>query len=136
MSTEVSTSTTWGTPPKLLKKLKKRFKLSDFDPAPYPKPPDFDGLEVDWNERTFCNPPYDDLESFLEKGYRESCKGNLIVMLVPARTHTRYFHKYVLPYASIEFIEGRIRFADLKNGGKIDKPCGFGCCLVIFDVLK
>lgn len=124
----------WGTPPKLFKKLKKRFKLDKFDPCPYQ--PDFDGLDIDWAERTFVNPPFDNLGDWIEKAYNEHRKGKLIVMLAPVRTHTTYFQRYVLPYASVEFIPGRIKFADLTNEGKIDKPCGFGCCLIIWDGLK
>ena len=130
-----SIKATWGTPPKLYKKLNKRFKFDDFDPAPFPKPT-WDGLEVEWAERTFCNPPFDNLSEWVEKGYNEFRKGKLVVMLTPVRTHTTYFQRFVLPHARLEFIPGRIRFADLTNDGKIDKACGFGCCLIIFDGLK
>ena len=126
---------TWGTPPKLYKKLDKRFKFDEFDPAPYPEP-EWDGLEIDWAERTFVNPPFDNLSEWIEKAYDEYRKGKLIVMLSPVRTHTSYFQQFVLPYASLEFIPGRLRFADLTNGAKIDKACGFGCCLIIWDGLK
>ena len=126
---------TWGTPCRLFKKLCKRFRFDKFDPCPHPKP-DFDGLDIEWAERTFLNPPYDELADWVEKAFKESRKGKLVVMLAPARMHTDYFQRYVLPHATVEFIPGRIKFADLSNDGKVDKACGFGCCLIIWDGLK
>ncbi len=52
----------WGTPIKLKEQLAQHLKLrfSDFDPAPYPQPPSFNGLNHTWqhgaNETIFVNP--------------------------------------------------------------------------------
>lgn len=37
----------WLTPPDLMTRLQDEFHF-DFDPCPYPKPPDFDGLNIEW----------------------------------------------------------------------------------------
>ena len=38
------------------------------------------------------------------------------MLLIPARTDTRWFHEQVLPKASeIRFLRGRLRFGDAKN---------------------
>lgn len=76
------------------------------------------GLIQDWNgETVFCNPPYGrKLKNWVQKAYDESLKPNTtVVMLIPARTDTSYFHDYILPYADIRFIRGRLKFGKSKN---------------------
>jgi site-specific DNA-methyltransferase (adenine-specific) len=65
----------------------------------------------------------------VEKAYREAQKGALVVMLLPARTDTKAFHRYILPYAEIRFIEGRLRF---ENEGKPGDSAPFPSMVVIF----
>lgn len=48
-------------------------------------------------------------------------------MLLPARTDTKWFHEWVLPYAEIYFIKGRLKFGDSKNSAP------FPSMIVIFD---
>lgn len=67
--------------------------------------------------RVFCNPPYGrELPKWVKKCYEESLKGNLVVMLIPARTDTRWFHDYIYHKAEIRFIRGRLKFNDGKQG--------------------
>ena len=47
----------WLTPPDLYADLNKKYNF-DFDPCPYPKPDDFDGLAIDWGESNYVNPPF------------------------------------------------------------------------------
>lgn len=47
----------WLTPPDLLNSLNNEFYF-DFDPCPYPKPDDFDGLTCDWGLSNYVNPPF------------------------------------------------------------------------------
>ncbi|MDG4977201.1 DNA N-6-adenine-methyltransferase [Lactococcus lactis] len=77
-----------------------------------------DGLLQDWaNEVVFCNPPYGrQIKDWVKKPYEESQKDNTtIVMLIPARTDTIYFHEYIYHNAEIRFIKGRLKFGDAKN---------------------
>lgn len=77
-----------------------------------------DGLRQDWsNNIVFCNPPYGkQLKDWVRKAYEESLKPNtLVVLLIPARTDTKYFHDFILGKASIRFIKGRLKFGDSKN---------------------
>lgn len=71
-----------------------------------------DGLTKSWGgESVFCNPPYGrELPKWVKKCYEESQKGALVVMLIPARTDTRWFHDYIYGKAEIRFIKGRLRF--------------------------
>lgn len=47
----------WLTPPDLMQALEEEFGF-DFDPCPYPKPDDFDGLTAEWGQSNYVNPPF------------------------------------------------------------------------------
>lgn len=66
----------------------------------------------------FCNPPYGrDIYAWVRKCYMEAQKINtIVVMLIPARTDTRYFHEFIYHKArEIRFIKGRLKFGGQKN---------------------
>ena len=67
----------------------------------------------------FCNPPYGkEISKWVKKCFVESQKENTIcVMLIPARTDTKWFHDYIYkkPNVEIIFIKGRLKFGDSKN---------------------
>lgn len=88
-----------------------------------------DGLSKDWSgHKVWCNPPYGrNIGKWVEKCYREGCKDNtLVVLLIPARTDTKYFHDYILHRAEIRFIPGRLKFGNSNNSAP------FPSMLVIF----
>ena len=77
-----------------------------------------DGLIQNWEGMTcFCNPPYGfAIKDWVRKCYFEGSKPNTtVVMLIPARTDTKYFHEYIYKKAEIRFIKGRLKFGDSKN---------------------
>ena len=77
-----------------------------------------DGLKQDWGGHTvFCNPPYGRvIGDWVKKAYEESQKQNTtVVLLIPARTDTKYFHDYIYHKAEIRFLRGRLKFGDAKN---------------------
>lgn len=73
-----------------------------------------DGLCQSWaGERVFCNPPYGrELSKWVKKAHAEVAlnPGTVVVMLIPARTDTTYFHDYIYHKAEVRFIRGRLRF--------------------------
>lgn len=76
------------------------------------------GLLQSWGGyNVFCNPPYGRIiNAWVEKAYNESKKDNtLIVMLLPARTDTKWFHNFIYHKAEIRFIKGRLKFGGCKN---------------------
>lgn len=81
---------------------------------------DNDGLTQNWGgQRVFCNPPYGrELPKWVRKCYEESRKPDtLVVMLIPARTDTSYFHDYIYHKArEIRFLRGRLHFNECKQG--------------------
>lgn len=73
------------------------------------------GLIQEWGDISWCNPPYGiTINKWIEKAYKESEKGKIIVMLLPARTCTKWFHKWIyrIPGVKIDFIKGRLTFGD------------------------
>lgn len=64
----------------------------------------------------FCNPPYSHIKEWVEKCYREAQADNtLVVLLIPSRTDTKYFHDFILNRAEIRFIKGRLKFGGHSN---------------------
>lgn len=103
----------WRTPEKLYEELNKEFKFN-FDPCP--SNPDFDGLNIEWKERNFVNPPYGrEIGKWISKGYQEYLKGKLVVFLIPSRTDTIWWHKFIMKATEIRFIEGRLKFSEYHN---------------------
>jgi phage N-6-adenine-methyltransferase len=75
-------------------------------------------LSQDWSgNRVFLNPPYGrNLKDWVKKAYEEGQKdGTTVVMLIPARTDTKYWHDYVMKADEIRFVRGRIKFGDETN---------------------
>jgi len=83
----------WLTPPNLMKELQNEFNF-DFDPCPYPKPDNFDGLRCDWGERNYVNPPFGSYTcnvdgkkkgptAWVRKCIEEYKKGKLVVLVYP-----------------------------------------------------
>lgn len=76
-----------------------------------------DGLSQDWSgERVFCNPPYGRAIGDWVKKCAE-CACDIAVMLIPARTDTRWFHQYIYGKTEVRFIKGRLKFGG--GGGRV-----------------
>ena len=92
------------------------------------------GLTLNWNlssNSIFCNPPYSTIKLWVKKCYEESKKGSIVVMLIPARVDTTYWHDFIFPFArEIIFIRGRLKFNDHKN------PSTFPSAIIIFKKRK
>lgn len=107
----------WATPKEFYDKLNEEFSFN-FDPCPLHS--EVDGLELDWKERNFINPPYSRKlkELFIRKAFAEFKKGKLCVMLLPVSTSTKIFHEIIYPNAEIRFVKGRIAFEGVNTFGK------------------
>lgn len=86
-----------------------------------------DGLAQPWaGESVWVNPPYGNvIAEWVAKAHRESVNAT-VVMLVPARTDTRWWHKHVEGVAEVRFVKGRIRFV----GAPYNAP--FPCALLVY----
>jgi phage N-6-adenine-methyltransferase len=85
------------------------------------------GLARDWGTATvFCNPPYGRvIATWMAKAEDACAKGATVVMLVPARTDTKWFHDIAL-LQEVRFLRGRLKFGGSKNAAP------FGCIVVVF----
>jgi len=120
-----SASDEWETPIEFYEKLNKCYGFT-LDPCAttqnhkcekyYTK--DQNGLAQSWDgERVFVNPPYGrKIEDWVQKAYETNRDtGTLVVMLLPARTDTRWFHEFIKGKAYITFVRGRLKFGGCKN---------------------
>ena len=75
------------------------------------------GLAQSWaGEIVFCNPPYGrDIGLWIRKGLEEAQAGAVVVMLIPARVDTKWFHELIFPYSEIRFVKGRLKFGESGN---------------------
>ncbi|MCK5022776.1 MAG: adenine methyltransferase [Candidatus Aenigmarchaeota archaeon] len=117
---------TWETPQEFFNELNKEFNFT-LDPCATPETAKCkkfytekdDGLKKDWGGDTvFCNPPYGSaIKHWVKKCHDEAKKFNTtVVMLIPARTDTIYFHEYIYHKAKLRFIKGRLKFGGKQKG--------------------
>lgn len=96
--------------------------------------PETDGLSQSWDRggAVFCNPPYGrEIGKWVQKAFEEARGGYPIVLLIPARTDTAYFHDYIYGKAEIRFVRGRLRFTD--DDGNAADPAPFPSMVVIYN---
>lgn len=117
----------WTTPQDFFDKLNDEFGFN-LDPCAIPEnakcerffTPEMDGLKQNWGgAKVFCNPPYGrKIGAWVQKCYEESQKPDTtVVLLIPARTDTAYFHDYIYHKAKeIRFVRGRLKFGGAKCG--------------------
>lgn len=119
----------WFTPKWLYDQLKEEFQI-DYDPCPYMNEEKL-GLLSDWGKRVFVNPPYSNIDNWLNKAMLELDKGNseIIIFLLFSRTGTSWFHKYIWNseknkfrdrVLSVRFIRGRLKFGGSKQNAPSD----------------
>lgn len=100
--------------------------------------PETDGLSQSWDRggAVFCNPPYGrEIGKWVQKAHEEAIVGGYpIVLLIPARTDTSYFHDHIYGRAEIRFLRGRLRFTD-EDGNAI-APAPFPSMVVIYNAEK
>lgn len=118
----------WATPPEFFAQLHEEFAftldgasepgnalLASSSSADEPKP--WDG------ERVFCNPPWSNIPPFVELASTAA----LAVLLVPARTNCRWFHRALELGATVRYFKPKIRFVGAPHVSPVD------CVLLVFD---
>ena len=129
MNTKVmfsSLSDEWRTPQSLFDKLDKEFNF-DSDPCPMTNKPLKKGLFRGYKNSIFVNPPYSNIKHWVKRAYEiHNMYRPTIVMLIPSRTDTLWWHDYVMKAKEIRFIKGRLKFSGHKNSAP------FPSAIVIF----
>lgn len=128
----------WETPDDFFAAMEQLFGKFDFDAAAdngnykcetYLSPDlNHDGLEINWSTQitskprgkqllAWLNPPYGRgiTGKWVEKAYKESQKGVQTVLLLPARTDTKWYKLCHEKAAEIYFITGRLKFKGAKH---------------------
>jgi site-specific DNA-methyltransferase (adenine-specific) len=104
-----------------------------------------DGLQQDWTpyRSIFINPPFNQMPKWVDKALQTVKKSNAtIVMLVPAKTETRWFHTLLNSkhLREMRFVERRVTFEGHDNpfiigivlvvlAGSLEKTQPLGCGL-------
>ena len=122
--TIVNENDSWETPPLILAEVMKKYDITPvldvcatIQNTKFPKyfTLQDDGLEQEWDEDFFCNPPYSQITAWISKVYEQHKKHNVnALVLVFAKTGVNWWHNFVEDKAEIHFQRGRIRF--LLNG--------------------
>lgn len=132
----------WETPPSLFEGLSREFPIVVDVGADKSNRlveryvgPHADALdpETPWGEPgewAYCNPPYGRMVGeWIARAVSEQARGVNIIMLLPARTDTAWFHQLVYPHAEIRFLRGRLHFRML---GEDLGPAPFPSMVCIF----
>jgi len=117
----------WATPPAFFAQLHEEYEFT-LDGASEPG----NGLlprsstaadPILWTgERVFCNPPWSNICPFVEK----AAEADLAVLLVPARTNCKWFHRALELGAHVRFFAPKIRFVGAPHVSPVD------CVLLVF----
>lgn len=87
-----------------------------------------DALACEWRGVCWMNPPYSEIDEWMEKALESSKDGATVVCLVPARTDVGWFWDYAR-HGEVRLVRGRLHFVDDEgNTG----PAPFPSCVVIF----
>lgn len=134
----------WTTPAKLYEPLNEKYNFN-FDLAAdkhntkcqhYYSEND-DSLKQEWRGRCWLNPPYggmaaNKLANWVKKAKSETERGSaeLVAVLMPARTNTKWWHDCCMKANKIIFICGRPKFGGAKYG--LPQPLA----IIIFENVK
>lgn len=121
----------WRTPPELFDPLHAEFRF-DLDGAadaengllPCVSTPD---APVEWGgRRVFCNPPWSAIPPFVEL----AAAADVAVLLVPARTNCRWFHRALELGAAVRYFKPKPRFVRPDGTRAANSPVD--CVLLVF----
>lgn len=125
MSVHFSSKTDdWATPKDLFDELVRAFGHFTLDPCASKEnakcrlffTKEDNGLERSWGQhRVYMNCPYGrEIGKWVEKAWKAAEEGATVVMLLPARTDTRWWQSYC-QRGYVKFLPGRLKFGDAKN---------------------
>lgn len=120
----------WNTPKELADLLYRVLGEFDLDPASNPRShirakrsfsESDNGLAQEWRGRVWCNPPYSNISPWCER-MLAAHKGGAVklgLVLLPARTSARYFHRFVFGHATLLWLPRRLKFNGRRNQSPI-----------------
>jgi hypothetical protein len=107
----------WLTPPDRMAQIKAEFGPNIFDPCPYPRPPGFDGLEVEWGEVNYVNPLFRKtdgvgISDWVRKMIVEQGKGRTSILVFPTYS---WFHLLLNAGAKMRSL-GQVHWLAIEDG--------------------
>ena len=103
----------WATPEWVMELVK-----DYFDPCPLNDNWTIDGLEIEWGEKTYCNPPFSNPLPWVHKAVEENKKGKLIIMMLNVDTSTRWYKALVEANAHFIYFAERLKFSEKGANNK------------------
>jgi site-specific DNA-methyltransferase (adenine-specific) len=138
----------WGTPQSFFDELNSEFRFTldaaaSIENAKCAKffTLEDNALQKQWKGRVFCNPPYgrETTPAFVRKASEERKTCKVIVMLLPARTSTKWFRDFIWdpkhhePYPGVELrFPPRLRNDTRNHPSKSERRWPFPCMIVVF----
>lgn len=108
-----SRSDFWNTPKKLYETIISKGYV-DYNPTNSLIVP-FDSQTTQFhNKKVYINPPFSLLSEpeFVSTIHKLILNGNEVLLLIPSRTDTKYFHKLLEFMPRVYFVKGRLKFND------------------------
>lgn len=122
----------WLLPPSIMSQLNKEFQF-DFDPCPYPRPLNFDGILENWGKMNYVNPPFRRTDGnihgptdFVRKAILEKERGNSSVLLLPTQS---YVNLLIEAGAQVRSM-GRIKWLDAYGLKNCNNPSPITCFIL------
>ena len=81
-----------------------------FDPCPLNPNPTIDGLNIEWKDKTYVNPPYSNPLPWVLKAIDENKQGKKIALLLKLDCSTKWFMALQNANAHFLFINERVKF--------------------------
>jgi len=122
----------WLTPQDLYERLNREFGPFDFDPCPFPRPANFNGLETDWGTMSYVNPPFRPHDgvngkgptAFVHKAIEQYQKGRGSVLVLPVQSYVMLLAQAGAEVRSL----GRVKWLEADTGEPMKGPspiCAF-----------
>jgi len=105
-----------------------------FDPCPLNPNPTIDGLNLEWKDKTFLNPPYSSPSKWIYKAIEESKKGKTIAILIRFDPTTKYFKALIENNAHLFYCGERLEFINPEETKNYKSP--FPSILIILSKIK
>jgi hypothetical protein len=120
----------WLIPPGIYDPLDKEFGFT-FDPFPYPRPPGWNALKMDWGAVNFVNPPFIregkvGITAYVRKAIEEHRKGKVVVLTIPILG----YHNLLLE-AGAEFRSlGRVAYLEVDSRKPMKAAVNTACIIL------
>jgi phage N-6-adenine-methyltransferase len=120
----------WLTPPDIYRQLNVEFQF-DFDACPWPRPEDFDSLEVPWGQSTYVNPPFRRKDgvnnqgptAFVRKAIEQSKLGKTVVLMLPVPSYVNLLWEAGAELRSA----GRVKWLEADTRQPLSSPSPITC---------